>query len=148
MLPLSKACCISLLFFVSLPSQSANYGNIVVSRVTNVYDGDTFRVDIDQWPDFIGKNTPVRINNIDTPEIRGQCAFEKRLAQQAKVFTQQRLLNAKQIELKHIKRGKYFRIAADVYLDGQSLAQGLLVAGLARRYQGKHKSSWCEQVND
>jgi len=106
-----------LYFFLLLISSNLyanDYGNVIVSRVTNVYDGDTFRVDIDQWPALIGKNAPIRINNIDTPELRAKCANEKRLALLAKKFTRDKLQHGDIIELKRLNRGKYFRITADV----------------------------------
>ncbi len=132
------------LLFISSQLVAADYGNVVVSRVTKVYDGDSFRVDIDQWPDLIGKNAPIRINNIDTPEIRAKCASEKQLALQAKAFTKNKLNSASKIELKHLNRGKYFRITADVFIDGENLADSLLAAGLAKIYAGKSKKqSWC-----
>jgi len=131
------------LFLISSNLYANDYGNVIVSRVTNVYDGDTFRVDIDQWPALIGKNAPIRINNIDTPELRAQCANEKRLALLAKKFTQDKLQHANIIELKRLNRGKYFRITADVFIDGESLAEGLLAAGFAKVYSGKvKKQSW------
>lgn len=136
------------LLLISCPLIAADYGNVVVSRVTNVYDGDTFRVDIDQWPALIGKNAPIRINNIDTPELRAKCASEKQLALQAKEFTKSRLQNANEIELKHLNRGKYFRITADVFIDGENLADSLLAAGLAKVYSGKNKKqSWCPSTS-
>ena len=136
-----------LYFFLLLISSNLyanDYGNVIVSRVTNVYDGDTFRVDIDQWPALIGKNAPIRINNIDTPELRAKCENEKRLALLAKKFTQDKLQHVDIIELKRLNRGKYFRITADVFIDGESLAEGLLAAGFARVYSGTvKKQSWC-----
>ena len=136
-----------LYFFLLLISSNLyanDYGNVIVSRVTNVYDGDTFRVDIDQWPALIGKNAPIRINNIDTPELRAKCANEKRLALLAKKFTRDKLQHGDIIELKRLNRGKYFRITADVFIDGESLAEGLLAAGFARVYSGTvKKQSWC-----
>jgi len=140
---LSKLLC-CFLVFISLKISADGYGNITVSRVTNVYDGDTFRVDIDQWPALIGKNAPIRINNIDTPELRAKCPDEKRLALLAKAFTKTKLQHAEVIELKNLNRGKYFRITADVFIDGESLADSLLAAGFARIYSGKSKKqSWC-----
>jgi len=44
--------------------------------------------------------------------------------------------------LRNIDRGKYFRIVADVYIDGKSLAQMLLTKGLAKVYDGGKKSEW------
>ncbi|MFD2177701.1 hypothetical protein [Veronia pacifica] len=34
-------------------------------------DADTFRVDIDGWPDVVSKRVPVRVKGVDAPEIRG-----------------------------------------------------------------------------
>lgn len=134
------------LCFFSYQLSAADYGNVVVSRVTSVYDGDTFRVDIDQWPALIGKNAPIRINNIDTPELRAKCPAEKRLALAAKSFTKNKLEHAKKIELRQLNRGKYFRITADVFIDGENLAEGLLAKGFAKVYSGKSKKqSWCIQ---
>jgi endonuclease YncB( thermonuclease family) len=64
-----------------LPAQAApQYGTVTVSKVISVYDGDTFRVDIDSLPPIVGKNIPIRVNGVDTPEIRGKCQYEKNLA--------------------------------------------------------------------
>lgn len=144
---LSKILCC--LLFISFQLQATDYGSVVVSRVTNVYDGDTFRVDIDQWPALIGKNAPIRINNIDTPELRAKCPSEKQLALKAKDFTKNKLNQATIIELKHLNRGKYFRITADVFIDGENLADSLLAAGFARVYTGRNKKqSWCPTQNE
>ena len=50
------------------------------------------------------------------------------------------LKDAEQINLKNMERGKYFRIAADVYVDGESLADMLIEAGMAIRYNGGKKT--------
>jgi len=43
-----------------------------------------------------------------------------------------------------LERGKYFRIAADVIVDGESLADMLIEAGMAVRYDGGKKThKWC-----
>jgi micrococcal nuclease len=45
-----------------------------------------------------------------------------------------------------MERGKYFRIAADVYVDGENLADVLVEAGVAVRYDGGNKThKWCEE---
>ncbi|CUB03201.1 hypothetical protein [Marinomonas fungiae] len=46
--------------------------NATVARINSVYDADTFRVDINDWPDIVGKNIPVRVNGVDAAEIRGK----------------------------------------------------------------------------
>ena len=54
------------------------------------------------------------------------------------------LRDAEQITLKNMERGKYFRIAADVYVDGESLGDMLIEAGVAIKYDGGKKThKWC-----
>lgn len=119
------------------------YGNAMVDKVGTVYDGDTFYVSINQWPDIIGKNIAVRLKNVDTPEMKGACYQEILKAREAKKFTVQRLRNAKKIELKNMSRDKYFRIDADVLIDGKDLAQELITNRLGVSYSGGTKTDWC-----
>ena len=119
------------------------YVTVTVSRVISVYDGDTFRVDIDSFPPIVGKNIPIRLNGVDTPEIRGKCEYEKDLAIKARDFVRNKLANATEIKLTKIQRGKYFRVVADVMVDGVSLEKELLENKLAYKYTGGKKSSWC-----
>lgn len=121
----------------------ADYGSATVERVTSIYDGDTFRADIAGWPSIIGERVPIRVKGVDAPEIRAHCDREKKLARQAKQFTVAALRGADHIELEDLERGKYFRIAARVMIDGEDLATGLIEAGLGRSYNGGHRDSWC-----
>ncbi len=120
------------------------YGTVTVSKVISVYDGDTFRVNIASLPPIVGKNIPIRVNGVDTPEIRGKCQYEKNLALKARDFVRGKLANAKEIKLTNLQRGKYFRVVANVLVDGVSLEQELLDNELAYEYSGGKKSSWCK----
>ena len=122
-----------LLCLLSFSATAKNYGNATVTEVTSIYDADTFRVNLEGYPPIIGERIPIRVMGVDAPEIRGKCDSEKQLARKAKQFTVQALRSAKTIELRNIERGKYFRILADVYVDGQNLAGSLIKAGHARR---------------
>ncbi len=51
------------------------------------------------------------------------------------------LNDVERIDLKNMERSKYFRIVADVYADGENLAEALLDAGMAVRYDGGKKNS-------
>jgi endonuclease YncB( thermonuclease family) len=133
------------LITLSLPAQAKpQYGTVTVSKVINVYDGDTFRVNIDSLPPIVGKNIPIRVNGVDTPEIRGKCEYEKNLALKARDFVRVKLANAKEIKLTNLQRGKYFRVVANVVVDGVSLEQELLDNELAYEYSGGKKLSWCK----
>ena len=120
------------------------YGTVTVSKVISVYDGDTFRVNIASLPPIVGKNIPIRVNGVDTPEIRGKCQYEKNLALKARDFVRGKLANAKEIKLTNLQRGKYFRVVANVLVDGVSLEQELLDNELAYEYSGGKKLSWCK----
>mgnify|MGYP000695768495 FL=1 len=119
------------------------YGTVTVSKVISVYDGDTFRVDINSLPAIVGKNIAIRLNGVDTPEIQGKCQYEKDLALKARDFVRDKLVNAKEIKLTKLQRGKYFRVVANVMVDGVSLENELLENKLAYKYTGGKKSSWC-----
>ena len=134
-----------LICFLSLNTYAAKqYGSVTVSKVISVYDGDTFRVNIDSLPPIVGKNIPVRLEGVDTPEINGKCQYEKDLALKARDFVRRKLLNATEIKLNDLQRGKYFRIVAKDYIDGVSLEEELLQNGLAFQYNGGKKSNWCK----
>lgn len=121
------------------------YGSVLVDEVTSIYDADTFRINIKDYPPIAGEHIPVRVLGIDAPEIRGKCQKEKLLARKAKQFTVGKLRNAKLIELRNIKRGKYFRVLAYVFVDGMSLGDLLIKSGLARTYDGGKRLGWCER---
>lgn len=118
------------------------YGNTIVSEITSIYDGDTFRCNLKGYPSIIGERISIRIGGIDTPEMRGSSEKEKKLARKAKQFTVAKLRGAKKIELRNMKRGKYFRVVADVYIDGRNLGKMLIKARLAVAYDGGTKQEW------
>ena len=101
-------------------------------------------MDIESLPPIVGKNIPIRLNGVDTPEIQGKCQKEKDLALKARDFVRKKLAYAKEIKLTKLQRGKYFRVVADVMIDGVSLEQELLDNELAYKYTGGKKSSWCD----
>ena len=109
------------------------------------YDGDTITFNLPGLHPIIGEEISIRVNGIDTPEIKGKCEKEKYNAQQAQQMVADFLKDAEQIVLKSMERGKYFRIAADVIIDGENLADVLVEAGMAVRYDGGKKThKWCE----
>ena len=124
----------------SYASSKETYGNIVISRLVNVYDGDTFKVDIDSYPPIIGKNISIRVYGIDTPEIRGTRTRD--LADLAKATAKAMLESAQVIELRNMRRGKYFRIIADVWIDGKNLGDLLIQKGRAKPYFGGKRAKW------
>ena len=133
------------LWLLSLQVVAADYyGDLVVEKYISAYDGDTFRVDVAEIHPLIGQNMPIRLRGVDTPEIRAKCDQEKALAIKARDFVRDLLANAETILLENIDRGKYFRIVADVSVDGVDLGSTLIENGLGRPYDGGKKESWCD----
>ena len=71
--------------------------------------------------------------------MRGTSEEIKLLAEQARELTERALKSAKAIELRNPERGKYFRIVAEVWVDGKPLAELLKEEGLAKDYDGEGK---------
>ena len=136
---------ILLLVIPAAINASPNYGSIAISSIISVYDGDTFRANIPNYPPIVGENIGIRINGIDTPEIQGKCAKEISLAKDAQRLAEKTLRSAKVIELRNLQRGKYFRVVADVYADGVNVGDELVKESLAVVYDGGKKvKDWCK----
>ena len=71
--------------------------------------------------------------------MKGTSRRLKRLAEKAKEYTERRLKEGNVIILKKIQRGMYFRIVAEVEIDGSILNQELIEKELAREYDGGSK---------
>ena len=105
----------------STPQSEQRYPDVKVSRLLRVIDGDTFRCDIDEHSAIAGKNISIRLRGINTPELRSRNPEERKSANLEKQRLFDLLNNARVIELRNIDRDKYFRIGADVYIDGEPL---------------------------
>lgn len=125
----------------SKPSRSGDE-NIVICQYIRNYDGDTITVTIPSWPKLVGCEIGVRIAGIDTPELRGSSGEIKKKALKAKKMVTDLCIKADSLFLRNIKRGKYFRIVADVYADGTNISDALLDAKLAQPYDGGTKPAW------
>ncbi len=125
---------------LGLDYENQTYGNAIVTEITSVYDGDTFRANVAGFPPLIGQHILIRVAGIDAPEMDDPRPRLRGLALKSKQVTVGALRKAKKVELKNMRRDKYFRILADVYVDGVSLSQLLLKQHLARPYDGGKKS--------
>ena len=109
------------------------------------YDGDTCNAKMLGVPDTL-KKIKIRINGIDTPEIKGKCEREKKLALEAKVFINDLIKNSTVIYLKNLKWGKYGgRVVADLYIDKRDYREYLKGKNFyVEYYGGKKTEDWCE----
>lgn len=114
---------------VSVPDASPT----LVAQPVRVIDGDTF--------DYRGER--IRIADIDTPEIAGQCPFEIAAARRA-TDRLRVLLAAGPFELRRSGRDEdvYGRKLRIVTRNGRSLGDQLVREGLARTWTGR-REPWC-----
>lgn len=116
-------------------------------QITRVIDGDTVEIAVGFLPDPLPPKLSIRVLGIDTPEKapRAKCEAEAAKAKEASAFTRAAVSNAREIDVQMTEWDKYGgRVLGHVILDGQSLSDMLIRAGLARPYHGEAKSSWCE----
>ena len=120
--------------------------NIVLEKRNGeyCYDGDTCNAKMLGVPDTL-KKIKIRINGIDTPEIKGKCEREKKLALEAKVFINDLIKNSTVIYLKNLKWGKYGgRVVADLYIDKRDYREYLKGKNFyVEYYGGKKTKDWC-----
>lgn len=115
----------------------ANLENV---SIASVYDGDTFKINLNCSLAIYCEKVPVRVLGVDTPEIKGKTEREKQLAQQAKSFTKEFLTHTP-ISLTNCDRDKYFRLLCDVTNgQGNNLAKELIKNNLGYAYYGGTKS--------
>lgn len=121
------------------------YPDLIVESIASVYDGDTFRANISDVTPLLGDALPIHLRGVDTPEIRGKCDKERLLAHDARSLLFNFLTAATTIELRNIKRGKYFSVVADVYIDELDIKMILINDGLGVPYDGfEKKKDWCK----
>ena len=114
----------------------------VSAVVERVVDGDTVDVRARIW---LGQNltVSVRIEGVDAPETRSDCADERRLAIDARDFLTRRLLN-REITLLRVVYDKFGgRVRAETSDTDGDIGQALLAAGLARPHRGERREPWC-----
>jgi endonuclease YncB( thermonuclease family) len=107
--------------------------NFCNPRVTEVYDGDTFYVDIPKLHAPFNKRLGIRVKGVDTPEMRGGTPESKIVARQAKLFTSLKVMDSR-LKLLNCTKGKYFRLVCDVDVNGKNLADMLIEEGLGKPY--------------
>lgn len=148
---LLSALAAALLMLGTVPSLAVSrVSGPLAARVTEVVDGDTLGVRVTIWLDQ-EVTARVRLDGIDTPESRSECADEKRLAQAARQKLATLVAPATEgkgdgtIRLHDVEYDKYGgRVRARVTLaDGTDLAQAMIKAGHARPYNGGKRQPWC-----
>jgi endonuclease YncB( thermonuclease family) len=113
-------------------------------QVIKVYDGDT--ITIAAYMPYADGSSPlfrfsVRLNGIDTPEIKGHSEEEKKAAKVSRAALNEKLLH-RVVTLKNVQTEKYGRILADVYLEELHINQWMLDNKYAVKYDGGAKEAF------
>lgn len=122
-----------------------NLSGPVNAEVIRIIDGDTFDVRAQIWVGhFI--ETRIRINDLDTPELRGKCEAERQHAEEAKLALSD-LLQDGRIVLTDIQNGKYAgRVLARAQTpEGIDVSDFMIDQGLGRTYDGGKRAGWCTE---
>lgn len=123
-----------------------NFENV---KIVSIYDGDTFKVNLPCSEDIFCKDISVRVNGIDTPEIKTKDSCEKKKAKEAQALAKD-ILGKGPVILKNCQRDKYFRLLCDIIVlgknQGYNLSEELLAQNLAVEYHGETKAdvNWCK----
>lgn len=122
--------------------------------VVKVHDGDTITIVYPgELPAIFKRPIGIRLNGLDTPEMHSRCkdplqrANEERFAREAQVYLEHRIRSADEIVLRNQSPDKFFRIDADVILDGETVNTTLVELGYAIPYKGEAKTDyWCQHA--
>jgi endonuclease YncB( thermonuclease family) len=132
--------------FVCLGLFMAGDAVAVPAVVKYIVDGDTFSAGVKLQDDTV-VSVRVRIRNVDTPEMHGECVDEIVAANVARNRLAELLPVDSVVELENIKDDKYLgRIDATVKDSrGRDVGRTLIREGLGRWYNGGRRQSWCKQ---
>jgi endonuclease YncB( thermonuclease family) len=113
------------------------------AEIIRVLDGDTFEARVRVWPG-LDITTKVRLRGIDAPELRAHCEDERVQAEAARERLQA-ILAQGQVAIADVTLDKYCgRVVASISTAATpDVSAALLTAGLARRYDGGRRASWC-----
>lgn len=142
---------IAVAFILFLPFYSSRLESKELSKydfkVLRVVDGDTVDIDAQFLPPELGKHLKLRVYGVDTPEKghQAKCNAERRKAQTATEFVEEKIANAKVIKVELRKWDKFGgRVLGDIIIDGKRLSELLVEEGHAISYDGGRKSkNWC-----
>ena len=115
-------------------------------RVAHIIDGDTFVGDILLADKTEVMSVKVRLRNVDTPELHGNCESEIKRANYAKQRLGELIPVGSTVEIKNVKNDKYAgRIDANVYDSAnRDVGQVLIKEKVGRAYSGGKRKSWCD----
>ena len=105
---------------------------IEYGKVIKVYDGDTITIAAPVY------RFSVRLNGIDTPEMKGGSVHEKELAIIARDALSAKVMG-KIVNLRNTTLEKYGRLLSDVFLEDENINEWMISQKYAVAYDGGKK---------
>lgn len=121
----------------------------VEADVFRVLDGDTFLFTAYPFPEVVIRGT-LRMDGVDTPELKGRCSEEKKKAAEATAFLKNAIEANKGRVTLHVvglvgsDGGGFGRYRAVAKVKGNSLSDMMIEKGHARVNRGEARKSWCD----
>ena len=137
-----------LVVLTALPvlAQKTPVGKTYDTQILRVADGDTIVIAAPYLPEPLKPQLSVRVFGVDTPEKggRAQCPKEAEMAEKASAHTKKMIESGKKFQVTLYGWDKFGgRVLGDILVDGKSVRESLITAGMARAYFGEAKQSWC-----
>ena len=109
-------------------------------RVESNYDGDTLRCEFDLGFGIKYYNS-IRLDGVDTPELRGGTALTRAAARLARDVVRDLVAEAEEVVFHStVWAGKYGRPVGRLYIDGKDIAEILIERKLGVAYSGGKRS--------
>ena len=117
----------------------------VPARVGHILDGDTFSAAVSLDADTT-VSVRIRLRNVDTPEMNGDCEYERSRAIAARDRLSEIIPVGSMVELSNVKDDKYLgRIDANVKnAAGDDVGEVLIREKFGRKYNGGRRKPWCK----
>jgi micrococcal nuclease len=113
--------------------QAARFQEEVAATAIRVIDGDTVAIGAER----------IRLIGVDAPEVQGRCPAERAGAARASQFLRQLLATGGTVAVTRSGHDRYGRTLARLRLGTLDVSGALLLAGLARPYDGGRRAGWC-----
>jgi micrococcal nuclease len=145
MTTLNKDDCNLLNTFTSKTNKFSLKGYKTYAKCVSVYDGDTIHVVFKMPNHNECYKWVIRVNGVDTPELRTRNKYEKQLGYKARDFLSNLILD-KIIILECLDFDKYGRLLGEIYSEGneKSISNQMIEQGHAKAYDGGTKAKWQE----
>ena len=113
--------------------------DVTFGKVIKVYDGDSITIVAKPYENYPVYRFSIRLNGIDTPELRTSNENEKKHGIIARDALKEKILD-KIVTLRNVDSEKYGRLLADIYLGEENICEWMIEEKYAVKYDGGTKA--------